>query len=635
MNLFLYCSFHVKRKIRTMKQALLIFGILFSFSHLKAQQYPAELTFHKTVIKAGNKTLTETVTNQITIFNRTGEKYAAIAIYGNKLNKISNIEASLLDRQGRTIRKLKKNEIKQRSEFSSSTFYDDAYVLEFMLKHNEYPYVISYSYQKQSSQFILLEDWIPVLSSSIPTRQAILEIRTPINYKIRTSEQKIRKMSTDTVNGQIIYQWITDYTNLIQPEIYSPPITEFLPRVSVFPLQFKYVIEGAQDNWENFGNWLYRLSANCSDLPVQQQEETRIRVKNISDDREKIRVLYHRLQDQTRYVNISLKAGGLLPYPASYVCTNKYGDCKALSFYFKTILESIGIQAYYTLVYAGNPIPGFDTTPSPGLHFNHVILYIPLPQDTLWLDCTSKQAFGYLGTFTQNRLAFIVDKDNSRLIRTPALRPEDVTLSRSLRIAQTTGSSASVQLSNRYKGNGFEYFSTLDKAVDANTKDHAVRYKLSGNYFNILSYKIHDQGRDADSIYITAEGSSEKLISLYGDELILRIPRYELPDFEAPGKRKTPVQIDHPIHTVDSIQILIPEGYGLSDSIPVCVIETPFGIYCQSVGQTDSLLNIRQETCVFAGKYPLSLYADFHAFIQLITKQNQTKYITFQKTHKP
>lgn len=95
-------------------------------------------------------------------------------------------------------------------------------------------------------------------------------------------------MSTDTVNGQIIYQWITDYTNLIQPEIYSPPITEFLPRVSVFPLQFKYVIEGAQDNWENFGNWLYRLSANCSDLPVQQQEETRIRVKNISDDREKI-----------------------------------------------------------------------------------------------------------------------------------------------------------------------------------------------------------------------------------------------------------------------------------------------------------------------------------------------------------
>ena len=81
-----------------MKQALLIFGILFSFSHLKAQQYPAELTFHKTVIKAGNKTLTETVTNQITIFNRTGEKYAAIAIYGNKLNKISNIEASLLDR---------------------------------------------------------------------------------------------------------------------------------------------------------------------------------------------------------------------------------------------------------------------------------------------------------------------------------------------------------------------------------------------------------------------------------------------------------------------------------------------------------------------------------------------------------
>lgn len=187
------------------------------------------------------------------------------------------------------------------------------------------------------------------------------------------------------------------------------------------------------------------------------------------------------------------------------------------------------------------------------MHFNHVILYIPLPQDTLWLDCTSKQAFGYLGTFTQNRLAFIVDKDNSRLIRTPALRPEDVTISRSLRIAQTTETSASVQLSNRYKGNGFEYFSTLDKAVDANTKDHAVRYKLSGNYFNILSYKIHDQGRDADSIYITAEGSSWKInLTLWGwinsAYSEIRITWFR----SSREKEKLQVQIDHPIHTVDS-----------------------------------------------------------------------------------
>ena len=77
------------------------------------------------------------------------------------------------------------------------------------------------------------------------------------------------------------------------------------------------------------------------------------------------------------------------------------------------------------------------------------------------------------------------------------------------------------------------------------------------------------------------------------------------------------------------------EGYAPTDSIPSSVIETPFGIYRQTVEETDTLLNIRQETLVFAGKYPLSQYADFHSFIQLITKQIQTKYITFQKTHKP
>ena len=56
-------------------------------------------------------------------------------------------------------------------------------------------------------------------------------------------------------------------------------------------------------------------------LPFPEKETSKINslIKGIDDEKQKIRVLYHYLQDETRYINISLETGGLKPRRASYV----------------------------------------------------------------------------------------------------------------------------------------------------------------------------------------------------------------------------------------------------------------------------------------------------------------------------
>jgi len=83
-------------------------------------------------------------------------------------------------------------------------------------------------------------------------------------------------------------------------------------------------------------------------------EKVHTLVKGISDEREKIKLIYKYLQSKTRYVSIQLGIGGWQPIEASVVDQVGYGDCKALSNYAISLLKEAGIKAYFALVNSGS-----------------------------------------------------------------------------------------------------------------------------------------------------------------------------------------------------------------------------------------------------------------------------------------
>lgn len=607
-----------------MGKIFLLIGFLFIQLVIQAQESDAELILGETNITVFRDKLVKDFSYEIKINNRAGEKYTTVTIPYSKLNKLSNLEACIKDSDGKIIKKLKKIEIIERSSISDYSFYEDDFVKEFTLKHNSYPYTIVYSYQIQQSEFFYIDYWTPIIDTQIPTRKANLNVTVPVDYIISYTNQHVNSPDIDTIDNNLRYRWQASYTDIVKPEILSPSIHNFLPSVEITPNNFKFEIGGSFNSWNSYGDWQFELLQGLNELPDMEKSKILALIRGIKEDKEKIRVLYQYMQDATRYINITIETGGLKPYPASYVSLNKYGDCKALTNYFKSILDYIGIKSYYTKVYAGNPIKEIDKT-FPSQQFNHVILYIPLADDDIWLDCTSDDAFNYLGTFTQNRDAFVIDKNNSRFMRTPALRPSDVLEIRKIDISYEPNQSSMVSFKNTYHGKTYEQLLDLERSFNNSDKMRILRNYFVNDGFELKDYTILKHHRDSLTIQLSYNASTQSIYRKYGNDILVSTIPFSLPEFEKPEDRKLPVQIDYPIFKIDTLVYEIPPGCELNKSLADYSDSTKFGQYTLECYKQKEQMVVIKSLLINTGFYPLSEYEDFYNFFQRIDKiENKT-----------
>ena len=106
------------------------------------------------------------------------------------------------------------------------------------------------------------------------------------------------------------------------------------------------------------------------------------------------------VQDEIRYVSLSVGAGGYLARPPQEVIASGFGDCKDKSLLLRVILTRLGIEAAVALtdLDAGYGLPG--ELPMLGV-FDHMILRATLDGGPVWMDATGSHQGGGLGTATQ------------------------------------------------------------------------------------------------------------------------------------------------------------------------------------------------------------------------------------------
>ncbi len=612
-----------------MIKTFLILGFLAFYMSSFSQNFDAELISQKTSIEVNNGKLSKSLHHEIRINNRAGEKYTKITIPHSKLIKLSNINAYIKDSNERVVKKLKKSEITEKSAISSFSFYEDILVKEFTLKHNSYPYTIVYSYQVQLNEFLYIEYWNPIIDVEIPTHFAHLTVSVPIDYNIAFKNSHVENPIIDTLENKIVYQWKTSYTDIIKIEAFSPPVSNFLPTVQIIPKEFYYDIKGSFNDWTSFGNWQYDLLEGLNVLPENEKNKIQELTKDIDDDKEKIKILYHYLQDETRYINVTIETGGLKPYPASYVAQNKYGDCKALTNYFKSALDYIQIPSYYTKISAGSPINEINKD-FPSQQSNHIILYIPLKDEDIWLDCTSDGAFNYLGTFTQNRDAFMIDYDNSTFLKTPTLKPKDVLDTRTIEIKYDS-KDAVVNFQNTYKGESYENIFHLEKNFNESEKSKIVRNYIVADGFQLISYQFHNLTRDSVRIDFSYDATSQHLYKHYGNDILVSNISFSLPSFENPELRKLPIQIDYPVYKIDTLIYEIPDGYKLNKSQENYSVVNKFGEFKFNIYENDYNITIIKSLLINSGYYPISEYAEFYDFYKRVVEIEKKTHLSLYK----
>jgi len=606
------------------KRLFFFLALLFSLNFCFAQTIENEILNWTSLNKiSGNKRIrTDTVVIQIN--SRMGDSDANIAIPYTKKDKITIGDAWIEDMTGNVVRRLKANEIKTRSAISGYSLYEDNFIKTFQLKHNTYPYKIVFSYQIIFSDFLTLFSWNPQYGRQQNIKQFKFTVEVPQNYPIKYRQKAVDEPQINKGEKFVQYVWTGNYKSPKKET--AADESEKLPEIEALPLTFKYGIKGSWESWTSFGDWVAALNRNMDVLPPEEKQNIDRMLSGVTDNKEKARILYKYLQKYTRYVNVKIDLGGLKTYPASYVSLNKYGDCKALCNYMKAMLAYAGIPAYYTLIYGGEYPETIDKS-FPRNAFNHIIVTVPFENDTVFLECTSKNIpFGYLGTFTQNRDALMIIQGGSRLIQTPALTPEDVLCRRTIQVDESN--LAAIEMVCR--GSDYEALTSLNREADKNQTDKYVRsYLLSDISSSVFSWELLESGDDKPEITLKATAGLQNSIKKYGNNWALPNFPYELPGFEPVDKRTENVRIYYPIFWQDSIYYYL-GNKSISRFPDPVVIQTKYGYYTMNYKLTDdNQVLITKELLIRSGIWTLDEYSDFYNFIASI-KTAEKKNIYFE-----
>jgi len=601
----------------------LMIGILLTLTLLAQSQNSEVVVLSKsTEIVVENNKLTRKIFKEILINNHQADSYGSVYIDYSKLKKVSRLKAWLEDLNGKEIKRLKDSEIESRSDIDNISLYDDNMVKKFTLKHNIYPYVLKYSYEESENQFLYIDYWSPAIDPDVPTLSAELKISVPLDNKISYKTMGINKFKIDTIENHCVYSWKSAYTPVPESEAYSPEISDSIPYVKVVPIKFTYKNQGSFENWQSYGDWQYNAIKDLQQLLPTEIAEIKNLIANKTDSVEMLKILYHHLQDHTRYINISIKTGGMIPYSASYVSENKYGDCKGLSNYFLSAFKAVGFKPIYTKVYAGDVIKKMDRD-FPSQQANHVILCVPVKRDTIWLDCTSDGPFNYLGTFSQGRDALLVEKGKSRFVLTPKMKPNDVCRQREITVKQSENQNTVVTFKNIYRGGKFDYLLSLSDNNNSNDQALAIRNDFVENGFELKDYKIIKGDRDSMNIELDYSASTKSIFTLYGNDLILKTIPFQLPIFEKPSLRKYDVQLDIPICKTDVQYYLLSENYKVANIPETKIIKSEFGTYSATWEFIGNKLSLTKKLVIESGRYRLSKYTDFYKFITSVSESDK------------
>jgi transglutaminase-like putative cysteine protease len=560
----------------------------------------------------------------IEILNEKGRDQARFVCYCDRFSSLKKFAGEVRDAGGNVIRKLKKSDL-QATEYSEHLASDDyVYLLDYMPPR--YPVTISYEWElKWSDGIVSFPTFHPYNAFNQSVTRATYSLTTPADYPCRYRLRGIPSDAlTQTTTADGSRQTKVDIRSLppVQWEPYSAPSTELLPCIYFTPQHF--VFEGTQGemtDWHTLGNWQYGLLQGRDQLPPTLKEELLKRAAHCATPREKVAVVYRLLETTTRYVSIQLGIGGLQPIPADEVCRTGFGDCKGLSNYARAMLAELGIPSVYTIIHTDRKrmLPDFASLGQA----NHVILQVPLPGDTLWLECTNPRLpMGYVHHSIAGNDAVLITPEGGQLCRLPTYADSlNTQVNRATVTLQPDGTAQiDVQQSSRlfqYEDKLHLLYLTPDKQRDN------LRETINLTQARVKDVSLDEQKSSTPQMNIRYTVDSGQYGSRTGKRLFVPLNIFHK-GFYTPtqGERTHDIRTTYGYLDVDSITFRLPEGYRIEALPDPTELSTPFGTFHASVEQEgDDVLHLVHRLLYRQDTYPKEQYTAFQEFRKNVDRQ--------------
>jgi hypothetical protein len=395
-----------------------------------------------------------------TVLDGEGEDVLYFVKGSDDFTKLEDAEIKVYDAHGGEVNRYKMKEMK--SIATGDGLVVDGKVYYFQVAAPSYPLTVEYNYKMKFKGTLNYPDYrIQAPEQSVEHSKYTVTIPADLDLKYKAQHIKLSPVIADQGKNKT-YTWEVKNLSAIPYEAGCADYRSTYPAILLSPQKFSMDgNKGDLSSWKNFGQWYATLSKGSINLPEPTKDLLKEMVKDAKNDKEKIQILYHYLQNNCRYVSIQLGIGGFKPFDAAFVDKKKYGDCKALTNYMQAMLDAVGITSYPALVnaeYNQQPVdPSF-----PHNSFTHVILCVPGNKDSTWLECTSKATeAGVLGSFTENRNALLITPQGGKIVPTPKSKPSENTFNLTTKVIlndDASGESESVMESKgEYKEEIIEY----------------------------------------------------------------------------------------------------------------------------------------------------------------------------------
>ena len=385
--------------------------------------------------------------------------------------------------------------------------------------------------------------------------------------------------------------------------------------------------------WGEVGNWYATLEKDRTTPSDAIRAKAADLTSGLSNEMDKLQAIYTYVSENYRYVSLSFGAGRFQPHAASEVFVNEYGDCKDKHTLLAAMADAIGLHAYAALTSSTHKVDA--SFPSPA-QFNHVITYIPVGKDTVWLDTTADLApFRLLLPTVRGKSALVVgvagESEIKEVPKAPAV-PNVAQIDLTGTINELGTLDADVRMT--FRGDSEVLTRLSVRAVpEAKWKDYieylAKSAGIEGEASNVKFSDFLDLKKPMEySFHI----NKLNYFNRFAGEPKLQLPMGQM-EFKSPEESEDGKPIDLSMVRLDyDVKLTFPKQFSIQLPLPV-KLDREFGHYESKYSLAGQTITARRTLELTAAEIPADDYGQLQAFRRIVsTDSRQELSITVAKT---
>ena len=254
--------------------------------------------------------------------------------------------------------------------------------------------------------------------------------------------------------------------------------------------------------------------------------------------------------------------------------------------------------------------PGFN-------ELNHIILQVPLPTDTLWLECTNTLVpFGFAHNGISGHDAIEVSENGGRFCKVKDY-PDSLNMdnNKSFIVLYSDGS-AKVTSKKEYKVKEYNYnFIRLKPAEQTDRMRKLIELPNA----TVEKLFVKEDKSVLPSLTVDYEWTTYSYGNKSGNRLFIPVnPLRKVYSQFQKTNRTNDIDISSGFYNIDSLYVVIPEGFEIESLPPENIEESPYGNFKSQIITDENGFLIIQSFYLQSGYYKVEEYDSIRKFFEKI-----------------